>query len=472
LANVVLISPPFITDYMRNARCDFVSLSHSSWFPIWLGQAGAYLESRGHRTRLLDAQILGMTREEALREIDAFGADVVAVYTGRLSEDSDVEFADAAVAPGRTVVFVGPYASIDPAAILGKARRVALAIRKEFDLPLEELASGADPARQPNVAVKDGITGEVRETPPRPLYRTETLDTFPLTSPYFHRQLDIRRYKTPSELYPFIDVMSGRGCAWGRCNFCLWVQTFVTGSVYNLRSLDHFMGEFDYVTRQMPEIRSVMIQDDMVTDKRARQIAEAILARGYAIRWSCYAKPNSKLTQETLDLMKRSGCLNLHVGFESGDDQVLAGIDKGSTVDQAKEFARMVHAAGLQIHGDFAMGHLGDTPETMQRTIDLARAINPHTAQFQIMIPFKGTKFHRQLDELGAWSDSGEPSYDRVGGASAEEIRRMAKAGYRQFYLSGAYLKKVLAQPREYFLNRFDQYVRAVPAVTWARWIK
>jgi radical SAM superfamily enzyme YgiQ (UPF0313 family) len=132
----------------------------------------------------------------------------------------------------------------------------------------------------------------------------------------------------------------------------------------------------------------------------------------------------------------------------------------------------MVHAAGLQIHGDFAMGHLGDTMETMQRTIDLARAINPHTAQFQIMIPFKGTKFWQQLDEIGAWSETGEPSYERVGGASAEEVRRMAKVGYRQFYLSGAYLKKVLAQPHEYFLNRFDQYVRAIPAVTWGRWVK
>jgi anaerobic magnesium-protoporphyrin IX monomethyl ester cyclase len=472
MANVVLISPPYLKDYMRNARCDFVSLSHSSWYPIWLGQAGAYLEGRGHRTRLLDAQIAGLTPDQAHQAIADFDADLVAVYTGRLSEDSDVEFGDAVARTGRTVAFVGPYTSIDPAALLGKARQARLAVRKEFDLPLAELADGADPATLPNLAVKDPGTGAVKETPARPLYKTEILDTFPLTTEYFHRQLDIRRYKTPSELYPFVDVMSGRGCAWGRCNFCLWVQTFVTGSVYNLRSLDHFMAEFDYVVRHMPEVKSVMIQDDMVTDKRAHQIAEALLDRGYDIRWSCYAKPNSKLSQETLDLMKRSGCLNLHVGFESGDDKVLASIDKGSTVEQAKEFARMVHAAGLQIHGDFAMGHLGDTAESMQRTIDLARAINPHTAQFQIMIPFKGTRFQQQLDEMGAWAETGEPSYERVGGASAEEIRQTAKSAYRQFYISGAYLKKVLAQPREYLFNRLDEYRAAIPAVTWRRWVK
>lgn len=469
---VALVSPPYMTDYMRNARCDFVSLSHSSWYPIWLGQAGAYLEGRGHETRLLDAQILGLTREETLEAIRDFAADWVVVYTGRLSEDSDIAFADDAAARGHHVVFVGPYTSIDPDGVLRKARRVTLAVEKEFDLPVEELVSGADPAATPNVHVKDPATGEIRATPARPLYTTEVLDRFPLTSPYFHRQVDVRRYKTPSELHPFIDVMSGRGCAWGRCNFCLWVQTFVPGSVYNLRSIDHFMEEFDYIARDMPFIRSVMIQDDMITEKRGRQIAEALLARGHRIRWSCYAKPNSRLTLETLKLMRRSGCLNLHVGFESGDDEVLRNIDKGSTVEQAKEFAEIAHAAGLQIHGDFAMGHLGDTRESMLRTIELAKAINPHTAQFQVMIPFRNTTFWRQLDERGAWSENGEPSYERVGGASADEIREMAKVAYRRFYFSQGYLRKILANPRDYFFNRFDQYVRAIPAVTYKRWIK
>ena len=50
MAKVVLLSPPYVQDYMRNARCDFVSLSHSSWYPIWLAEAGCYLESKGHKT--------------------------------------------------------------------------------------------------------------------------------------------------------------------------------------------------------------------------------------------------------------------------------------------------------------------------------------------------------------------------------------------------------------------------------------
>jgi anaerobic magnesium-protoporphyrin IX monomethyl ester cyclase len=472
VANVLLVSPPYIKKYMRNARCDFVGLSNSDWYPIWLGQAGAYLESKGHKTCLLDAQVLGMSTLEVLDEIKRFDADIVAVYTGRMSEDSDIEFADTVAAMGRTPVLIGPYASIDPEGLLKKTRATTLLIQREFDLPLEELASGADPKKTPNFLVKDLSSDEIVTQTIRPLYKTELLDTFPISSEYFHKNLDIRRYKSTSELHPFMDVMSGRGCAWGRCNFCLWVHTFIPGTVYNLRSIEHFMGEFDYIIKYLPDVKSVMVQDDMMTNKRGRQIAEAILQRGYKIRWSCYAKPNSKFKQDTLHLMRRSGCLNLHVGFESGDNRVLEEIDKGTTIEQAKEFSEMAHKADLQIHGDFAMGHLGDTQESMQRTVDLAKAINPHSAQFQVMIPFRGTRFWQQLDERGAWSAGGEPSYEKSGGASSEEIRAMAKSAYRQFYISRTYLTKLVKNPRDYFFNRFDQYARAIPAVTWKRWVK
>ncbi len=471
MARVVLISPPFQKDYMRNARCDFVSLSSSSWYPIWLGQAGAWLQGQGHETALMDAQLDGDSFDSALDRVAAFKPDLVAVYTGRLSEDNDIGFGDALAKKGLAVCFVGPYTSIDPDAVLIKATTAQYAIRKEFDLPLGELANGDAPEGIPNVHVRHS-DGTVTHNDPRPLIKTEILDQFPIVSQYFNENLDIRKYKTPSELYPFMDVMSGRGCAWGKCNFCLWVQTFVDGSVYNTRSIDHFMQEFEYIRDYVPEIKSVMIQDDMLTNRRAIEISEALLDREIKIQWSCYMKPNSKIDQSTLDLMKRSGCLNLHIGFESGDDKVLENIDKGSTAEQAYQFSQQVHKAGLQIHGDFAMGHYGDDEASMQNTLDLAKRINPHTAQFQIMIPFKGTRFYDQLEANGALTAAGEPTYEDVGGCSSEEVRSFAKHAYRKFYFSPGYLKKLVTNPKDYFFNRMDEYVAAIPAVTWKRWVK
>jgi len=44
---VILLSPPYLKEYMRNARCDFVSLSATQWYPILLGYCGALLEREG-----------------------------------------------------------------------------------------------------------------------------------------------------------------------------------------------------------------------------------------------------------------------------------------------------------------------------------------------------------------------------------------------------------------------------------------
>lgn len=134
MSRIALISPPHLDAYTRNSRCDLMSPAASARYPLWLGNAGCWLEGKGHQTILIDAQTNGLTREQAIDSIKAFRADVVAVYTGRLSEDSDVAFGDELAAQGRMVVFVGPYASADCDALLSKAS-AALAIQREFDLP-------------------------------------------------------------------------------------------------------------------------------------------------------------------------------------------------------------------------------------------------------------------------------------------------------------------------------------------------
>jgi anaerobic magnesium-protoporphyrin IX monomethyl ester cyclase len=446
MPRITLISPPYRSAYTRNSRCDLVSPASFTWYPIWLAEAGAWCESKGHQTQLIDAQTSRLSQTQTLDAIKNFNPDVVAVYTGRLSEDSDIAFADTLAAQGRTTVFVGPYASADPAALLKKTKHATLTIQKEFDLPLEELASGANPATTPNVWIKNK-SGEITNTPPRPFYKTETLDGFPITSRYINERLNIKNYRIPSERYPFLDVLSGRGCSWGRCAFCLWTHTFITGSQYNQRSIPRFMQEFEYIRDHMPFIKSVMIQDDMITNKRAAEIAEALLERNIKIKWSCYAKPNSKLTPETLKLMKRSGCLNLHVGFESGNDAILRGIDKGTTVEQAKEFGAMIHKAKLRICGEFTFGHIGETFETMQDTLALAKAVNPHLAHFLVMIPLKGTPFWDKLQSAGSMNAADQPSYETLGGPSADDLAAAAKSAYRKFYLSGRYLINFLEAP-------------------------
>lgn len=449
---------------MRNARCDFVSLSATQWYPILLGYCGAYLEGLGHAVKLIDAPAQGLDHETTKRMVRNYGPDLIVLYTGTQSLDNDLEFTGRLVTDLECdAVIVGPFASIDPCGTLAREKVIDKLIAGEFELAVAGLAAGKKTAEIRNLVFKEN--GRIIQNPPRPYLTGTDLDEMPFVSRFFHQQLDLYRYKTPSELFPFMDIMTGRGCAWGRCTYCLWVHTFIKGPVYATRSIENVIDEFRYIQTDLPQVRSVMLQDDTFTTERAMAFCEAKLKTNIKLPWSCYARAN--MPYEVLALMKQSGCRNLHVGYESADQDVLNRIKKGLTVERAEKFTRDAKRAGLRIHGDFALGFPGETLDAAQKTIDFAYRLNPHTAQFQIMIPFPGTPYFAEMKRNGWLNRDGQPDMPQFSNA---QIRAMAKKAYRKFYISPKYIAKSLRHPHEYVLGRLKTISRAIPAILWKRW--
>src|SRR6202034_4449738 len=95
--------------------------------------------------------------------------------------------------------------------------------------------------------------------------------------------------------------------------------------------------------------------------------------------WSCNAKAN--VPYETLKVMKDNGLRLLLVGYESGDDQILHNIKKGLRADIARRFTADCRKLGILIHGTFILGLPGETRQTIEKTIEFAQQINPHTIQ-------------------------------------------------------------------------------------------
>jgi radical SAM superfamily enzyme YgiQ (UPF0313 family) len=462
---VMLLSPPYIREYMRNARCDFVSLSASQWYPILLGYCAAYLESRGHTVKLIDAPAYGLSHKQTEQIYLAFKPDVLVAYTGRLSEDNDTEFCDRLIEKhGVRGIFAGPYFSVDPEKTLRKSKKISHGVRGEFEHPAGEFIEGADSSSIKNLVWKNG--GQIQFNQSRPYLDQSQLDALPFVSDFFSRHLNARYYRTPSEPYPFMDIMTGRGCKWGRCTYCLWPHTFVKGSVYNTRSIGNVIEEFKFIELRMPQIRSVMIQDDTFTESRASEFCDAKIRAGLKIKWSCYVRAD--IGPETLKLMQKAGCLNLHVGFESADDLILRNIKKGLSRERMTRFAEDAKKAGLKIHGDFAIGFPGETAETAKKTVAWACKIRPHTAQFQLMIPFPGTLLFKELHEKG-YINNGSPDYPHLGRGQMENI---AKSAYKSFYISLPFFKQVLKHPYELFFSKLMLYVKAVSAVFWKRYIR
>lgn len=464
MSRLLLLSPPYLPEYMRNARCDFVSLSATQWYPILLGYCGAYLEGQGHQVKLVDAPAHGLDHAATRRLVRNYQPDLLVLYTGRMSEQNDLDFAEPLIEElGCEAVIVGPYAGIDPEKTLSRARVINKLILGQFEHPVAELANGRDAAGILNLVTKDG--SQIKHNAARPYLTTAELDAIPFVSRFFRDQVDIRRYRAPSELHPFMDILTGRGCAWGLCTYCLWVHTYVKGTTYNTRSIGNVLEEFRFITKEMPQIRTVMMQDDTFTEERAWEFAEAKLQAGLKLPWSCYVRGN--MSYEVLALMKRAHCRNLHVGYESASSQVLQRIKKGLSVDQMTRFTEAAKRAGLHLHGDFAIGFPGETPEDALKTIAWAKRLNPDTAQFQLMIPFPGTPYYEEMQSQGWLNAQGEPDMPQF---PNDQIRALAKKAYRRFYLTPQHAWKCLRRPYHHVFSRLKTIRRAIPAMFWRRW--
>lgn len=455
---VLLLSPPYLKYYMRNARCDFISLSKTQWFPIFLGFCGALLEKYGHEVRIIDAPAYHYSHDGTVRTVKEFNPDLIVIYASLMSKKNDIAFAERLkqILPVPNV-FVGPYVSINPVEWLEESLSVDMAVKSEFEYPVLEIASGESPSNINNIIHRSGDT--IITNPVRELLTTEQMDAIPFASIFFRRHLDFKYYKTVSEYHPFIDMMTGRGCAWGRCTYCLWVHSFIPGAVYNLRSIENVIEEFKFITTNISEVRSVMIQDDTLTSDRAKEISEGLLKNNIHIAWSCYARGN--MNYETLALMKKAGCRNLHVGYESANNDILRKMKKGLFREQMNRFTEDAKKAGLRIHGDFAIGFEGETIDTIMETIDWAKKLNPESAQFQLMIPYPSTPFHNSLKQKNALT-GGKPDYPHL---PFETMVRLSKKAYRDFYISFRYARKIIKHPYEHLFGNLGTIMKAIESV-------
>ena len=86
-------------------------------------------------------------------------------------------------------------------------------------------------------------------------------------------------------------------------------------------------------------------------------------------------------------------------GIESGSQQILDNIKKGTKVEYFYQYVANAKKAGLLIHACYMVGNQGETRETMEETLRLALRLNTDTAQFFPLIPYPGTEAYQWARE-------------------------------------------------------------------------
>jgi radical SAM superfamily enzyme YgiQ (UPF0313 family) len=452
---VLVINEPYVKGFNRTQRWAARTRGRVLRAPDWLAYATAVLENEGIETKLFDFPALDWGKEELRRLVKAEAPDFVVLDSTTPSIYSDIDCARICKAESRAaVIMVGPHASALPTETLKLADgAVDVICIGEYDYTVSEVVKSF-----PNLNDIRGICsfqdGKPTVAEARPLI--QDLDALPF--PAWHH-LDLMKYFDGSKLYPYIDIFSGRGCP-HKCMFCLWPQV-MHGRKIRLRSPARVVDEIEYDVKLCPQVirgGEFFFEDDTFTlvKSNATAICEEILRRGLKITFSVNARTDTA-DEELFQILKKAGCRELLVGFESGDGDMLARMGKRETPDEARRFMELTRKAGIDVHGCFVLGLPGETEETIQRTIRFALDLGLHTVQFSGAVPFPGTRYFDYCKEHGllktdrwdAWLEDGEQAaVIDYPGLSKECIKEAVDRGLKDFYFRPAYMIKFLLSTR------------------------
>lgn len=191
---------------------------------------------------------------------------------------------------------------------------------------------------------------------------------------------------------PLALVESGRGCRFS-CTFCS-VSSFYN-QTHNYRPIKDVVEEIAAL-----DSRYFFIIDDNIiaNTERTEEFLEALVPLN--IRWGSQCSTNIAANERLLDLMEKSGCMLLLVGFESMNSKNLDQMNKkwNITIDYRTALKR-IHDRGIGVYATFLFGYDEDTVDSFDRAVELAIEHKVILAAFNQLTPFPGTPLYRSMLE-------------------------------------------------------------------------
>lgn len=452
---VLVINEPYVKGFNRTQRWAARTRGRVLRPPDWLAYATAVLETAGIDVKLYDFPAESRDKDDLRPLLRKEDPDYVVLDSTTPSIYSDVDCARICKEESQArVIMVGPHASAMPEETLQIADgSVDVICIGEYDFTVLDVVRAYPDLREvTGICYKED--GLPHLTTSRPL--VDDLDSLPF--PAWHH-LDLMKYFDGTKLHPYIDIFSGRGCP-HRCIFCLWPRV-MHGRKIRLRSPEKVVDEMEYDIELCPQVvrgGEFFFEDDTFTiDKtNAMAICEEILRRQLKVTFSVNARTDTA-DEELFRALKRAGCRELLVGFESGDEEMLARMGKNESIEDATRFMSLAKKADLDVHGCFVLGLPGETESSMEKTIQFATELDLHTVQFSAAVPFPGTPFfdycrhegHLKADRWDGWLLQGEQAcIIEYPGLSRKAIQDGVDRGLKKFYFRPGYMIKFLFETR------------------------
>jgi magnesium-protoporphyrin IX monomethyl ester (oxidative) cyclase len=418
IERVMLIFPP---TRMMSAYEKFAVI------PMGIAYLAAVLR-KDYQVKLLDASIEGYSQErfinehffeyglpvdQILKEIEKFAPQVVGISCifsaefipiANLTREIKKQFPDIITVTG------GTHPSFLPEDSFKRAPGLDLIVLGEsedsFPQALRAIQAGARLDKIDGIAFRDD--GNIRVNPKTRFI--EDLDLLPFPA---RDLLPLEKYFKISVPFMFgfanrrnISFISSRGCPY-HCRFCSSCKYW--GNKIRFRSPENVLAELEeLVTRY--RVKEIKFEDDnlLANPRRAKAIFRGMIERKLNLKWSM---PNGAMVKsldddELLGLMKASGCYDVIMAFESGDQQVIDNIiQKPLDLSKGKEIVEKVSAHGIDSRAFFIIGFPGETKQQIMNTVNYEKSLPLDKTYTFIFTPLPGTEMYEEALAKGLFRE-------------------------------------------------------------------
>lgn len=202
-------------------------------------------------------------------------------------------------------------------------------------------------------------------------------------------------------------VETGRGC-YHNCEFCS------IAGYYHSRYIHREVADIIAEIKACKHKIFFFVDDSIFSDKVfARELFEEL--KKLKIIWTTQITLDIARDDETLRLMKESGCEMVLIGFESIESDNLKQMNKGwsERLGEREALIQKIHDAGIGIYASFVFGFDSDNEDTFKATLEFCEKHQFFVVAFNHLLIFPNTKTYESFKADGRlisekwWLESG-----------------------------------------------------------------
>jgi len=426
--------------------------------PLNLLQLAAVTKKYGHETKILDSEALNLDYIQTVKKIFEFNPKYVAMGSTTFSIHKAARLTELIKKQNKDIIILigGIHLTSLPEETMKLFPQFDIGLIGEGEITLIELLNNLDSKKSLN-HVK-GIIYRKKDklitTDKRELIRN--LDTLPFPAWDLLEGFP-KLYHAPFFSFveePSTSLITSRGCN-GDCIFC---NSGIFGKNYRSNSAEYIINMIKHLVNTYG-IKHILFYDDVFTlnQKNLFKLCSYLNKEKLDLDWSCNARLD-QVNPNLLEHMKKAGCWQISYGIESGCQEILDFIRKGTKIEQIRKAISWTKKSGIEVKGYFIIGYPIETEETIKKTIKFAKSLDLDDMNMSFFTPYPSLRIYSKIKKYGAFNNDWKKMncFNQVfvpKGLTKDKLIYLHKKALRGFYLRPRiqykYLKLILKNPKQ-----------------------